>query len=52
MEQENFYELFYSNLKEELNDDGFVDSIKDLIERNKFTKKNFMMLIEEEYDES
>lgn len=51
MEQENFYELFYSNLKEELNDDKFVDSVKDLIERNKLTKNNFMKLIKEEYHE-
>lgn len=51
MEQENFYELFYSNLKEELDDDKFVDSIKDLVERNKFSKNNFMKLVEEEFGE-
>lgn len=52
MKQEDFYELFYSNLKEELDDEMFVDSIKDLIERNKFSKNSFMKLIEEEFDGS
>ena len=47
MEQDDFYELFYSNLKEEL-DDKFVDSIENLININKFSKRNFMNLIKEE----
>jgi len=51
MEQENFYELFYSNLNEELEDEKFVNSIRDLIERNKLTKNNFIKLIKEEYHE-
>ncbi len=51
MEQENFYELFYSNLNEELENEKFVNSIRDLIERNKLTKNNFIKLIKEEYHE-
>lgn len=51
MEQENFYELFYSNLNEELENEKFVNSIRDLIEKNKLTKNNFMKLIQEEYHE-
>jgi len=51
MEQENFYELFYSNLNEELVNEKFVNSIRDLIERNKLTKNNFIKLIKEEYHE-
>ena len=51
MEQNDFYELFYSNLKEELNNDKFVDSIEKLINRNKLTKNNFLQLIKEGYNE-
>lgn len=51
MEQENFFEMFYSNLSNELGDDEFVKSVKDLIDRNKLTKNNFMKLIKEEYHE-
>ena len=51
MKQDNFFELFYSNLKEEANNDDFVDSIQSLINRNKLTKNNFMKLIKEEYHE-
>lgn len=49
MEQDDFYELFYSNLRKEL-DDEYVNSIKDLVDYNKFNKKNFMALLEEKYD--
>lgn len=51
MEQENFYELFYSNLNEELENEKFVNSIRDLIEKNKLTKNNFIKLIQGEYHE-
>lgn len=47
MEQEDFYELFYSNLKKEL-DGEFVDSIENLINTKKFNKRNFMKLIKED----
>ncbi|MEE0943342.1 MAG: hypothetical protein UIB63_09570 [Methanobrevibacter sp.] len=47
MHQDDFYELFYSNLKKEL-DEEYVESIEDLINKNKFTKNNFMKLIEGE----
>ena len=47
MEHDDFYELFYSNLKKEL-DGEFVDSIEILIYTNKFNKRNFMKLIKEE----
>ncbi len=49
MEQDDFYELFYSNLRKELDDD-YVDSINELVNHNKFNKKNFMALLEEKYD--
>ena len=38
MNQEDFFELFYSNLRRELMDDEFVDVIEQLISSNKFNK--------------
>lgn len=52
MEQEDFYELFYSNLKNELkNEEKYVDSLKNLISNNKLTKNSFIDLIERQYHE-
>lgn len=48
MGHDDFYELFFSNLKKELNDDNFVNSVEDLVNRNKFNKRNFLNLIKEE----
>ena len=51
MDHIDFLEQFYLNLKQELDDDEFVDSIEKLIDTNKFSKKNYMNLLEEEYHE-
>lgn len=51
MEKRDFFEEFYSNLNKELNNDSFVNSIEELINKNKFTKNNFLKLIKEEYHE-
>ena len=51
MEHDDFLELFYLNLKVQLGNDEFVDSIEELVNENKFTKKNYMNLIKEEYHE-
>lgn len=48
MEQADFYELFYSNLKKEVDNDKYVKSVEDLVNKNKFNKSNFMKLIKEE----
>ena len=45
MEQDDFFELFYSNLRRELRDDEFVDSIEKLISTNKFNKSNYLKAI-------
>ena len=48
MEHDDFYELFYSNLKNELDNENYVKSVENLINSNKFNKSNFMKLIKEE----
>lgn len=45
MEQEDFFELFYSNLRRELRDDEFVDGIERLISSNNFNKSNYLKVI-------
>lgn len=45
MNQEDFFELFYSNLRQELIDDDFVDDIEQLISSNKFNKSNYLKII-------
>ncbi len=45
MEQEDFFELFYSNLRKELRNDEFVDEIERLISSNKFNKSNYIKAI-------
>ena len=48
MENE-FYRTFIRNLEKELpNEPDLVNKIADLIERNKFTKKEYLNLINEE----
>lgn len=48
MEKE-FYRTFIRNLEKELpNEPDLVNKIADLIERNKFTKKEYLNLINEE----
>lgn len=51
MEHDDFLELFYSNLRSEITNDKFIDSIEKLIARNKLTKKNYMKLLDEVYHE-
>ena len=48
MENDDFYELFYSNLRKELGDDKFVNGVEKLIGKNKLTKSNFIKLVKEE----
>lgn len=48
MEHDDFYELFYSNLKKELNNDNYIKSIENLVDNNKFNKNNYMKLIKVE----
>lgn len=45
MNQEDFFELFYSNLRRELRNDEFVDNIERLISSNKFNKTNYLKII-------
>ena len=45
MDQEEFFELFYSNLRRELRDDEFVNDIELLISSNKFNKSNYLKVI-------
>lgn len=48
MGHDDFYELFFSNLKKELNDDNFIYQVEYLVNSNRFNKRNFINLIEEE----
>lgn len=48
MEQDDFFELFYSNLRKELNDNEFVDSFEELISQKKFNRVNYLKLIKGE----
>lgn len=48
MEQNDFFELFFSNLRRELRDDEFVDSIEKLISSNKFNKTSYLQAIKGE----
>ena len=48
MEHDDFYELFYLNLINELDNENYVKSVENLINSNKFNKSNFMKLIKEE----
>ena len=45
MKQEDFFELFYSKLRKEMNDEDFVDSIEKLIKSNKLNSKNYLKAI-------
>ena len=48
MEQEDFFELFFTKLREELGDDEFVDSIKTLLETKRFNESNYLKVIKGE----
>ena len=51
MENEDFLQQFYLDLRNELDNDKFVDSIEKLIEKNRFNKNNYMKLLKEEFYE-
>ena len=51
MEIQEFYEDFYSKLKEKTDNDEYVDSLKELIENNEFTKEEFINLIGEYFND-
>lgn len=51
MEIQEFYEDFYSKLKEKTGNDEYVDSLKELIENNEFTKEEFINLIGEYFND-
>lgn len=51
MQQEDFFELFYSNLRRELGDYEFVNSIEKLISKNKFNKNNYLNVLIGDLDE-
>ena len=50
MDNTEFYELFYSNLEKEITNENFINSIKELMNNDKFTKKAYENLLEEVYD--
>ena len=50
MNNTEFYELFYSNLEKEITNENFINSIKELMNNDKFTKKAYENLLEEVYD--
>ena len=45
MQQDDFFELFFSNLRKEVMDDEFVDSFEKLIKEDKFNKVNYLKAI-------
>ena len=45
MEQKDFFEMFFSNLRSELNDDEFVDVLEHLIKSDRFNKSNYLNAI-------
>ena len=51
MDNTEFYELFYSNLEKVIKNESYINSIKELMNTDKFTKKAYENLIEEVFDE-
>ena len=45
MHQEDFFELFFSNLRKDIMNDKFVDSFEKLIKEDKFNKVNYLRVI-------
>lgn len=48
MEENDFFELFLSNLKQELDNDEFVHSIERLVKLNKLNKTNYIKALKGE----
>ena len=48
MEENDFFELFLSNLRKELDDEEFVDSIEKLVKSNKLNKTNYFKALKGE----
>lgn len=48
MDQNDFFELFLSNLRKEIENDEFVDSIEKLISSNKLNMNNYLKAIKGE----
>lgn len=48
MDQNDFFELFLSNLRKEIENDEFVDSIERLIFSNKLNMDNYLKAIKGE----
>ena len=51
MESDDFFDVFYSNLMEELDDEEIVNNIQSLINDNKLKKNSFLELLKGENDE-
>lgn len=47
--QQDFFEEFYSNLSEEIDNKYFLEDIEKLIRKGSLNKKNYMTLIEREF---
>ena len=47
MEENDFFELFLSNLRDNLDDEEFVDSIEKLVKSNKLNKTNYIKALKE-----
>ena len=48
MEENEFFELFLSNLRKDLDNENFVNSIEKLINSNKFNKTNYFKVLKGE----
>ena len=51
MDNTEFYELFYFNLEKVIKNESYINSIKELMNSDKFTKKAYENLLEEVFDE-
>lgn len=52
MNQQDFFNAFYNNLRDNDFDEEFIQSIDKLIKFRKFSAEQFEELIEEAFDES
>lgn len=51
MDKDDLFNEFISNLRKEVKNKEFIDSLEILLKNNKFTKNNYIKLIEEVYHE-
>ncbi len=47
MEENDFFELFLSNLRKDLDNEDFVDYIEKLVNSNKLNKTNYIKALNE-----